>query len=81
MKIVVKFRCGEIVGEMPSGEYEVPDGADVGAALASLAARSGGFLRNYEDYLLYLVNSLPARPETPLHTGDTLRVLRKAVGG
>ena len=46
MKITVKFRCGEIVGEMPSGEYEVPDGADVGAALASLAARSGGFLRN-----------------------------------
>ena len=52
-----------------------------GANKAYAALKNGTFVENYPEHVIYLVNGKPATPQTLLHEGDSVLVLRKAHGG
>lgn len=80
MKVNIKFICREMVGEKPSGDYELPEGSSIADALERLNAQ-GTFVKDYLNFMIFMVNSKPAQSDRVLQDGDTLMVLRKIIGG
>ena len=77
MKIFLKLLCRERFGNLPDGDYEVPDGVSAAEALAFCA----GFPRECTETVMFMSNGKHIRPETALSDGDRLMVLRPLYGG
>ena len=69
-----------MVGEKPSGDYELPEGSSIADALERLNAQ-GTFVKDYLNFMIFMVNSKPAQSDRVLRDGDTLMVLRRMIGG
>jgi len=82
MKVNVRFHCQELVGNIRSGDYELPDGATI-TDLIDEAQRIANEILNEQqkDYLAFMINGQAAVWETVLKDGDMIRVLYKIVGG
>ena len=83
MTIRLKTVCPEQIGELPNGAYEVPDGCAAAEALRA-CMRSGGLEPlppEREAKLLFMCNGGHIRPDTRLHDGDRLMILRPLTGG
>ena len=77
MTITLKLLCRETVGELPDGDYEVPEGATASEALACCA----GLPRVPAGSVMFMRNGKHVQPDAPLSDGDTLLVLRPLRGG
>ena len=81
MTVTLRFISREITGEARNGAYTLPAGSDIAALMAQAAQENGGFIANYMDFLIFLVNQRPAVPQTVLAEGDQVTALRRALGG
>ena len=81
MTVRVRFVCNEVVGSARAGEYTLDEGGTVARLMEQAAAENGSFVENYMNHLNFLVNDKVAKPDTVLHDGDRLTVLRMAYGG
>ena len=77
MTISLKLLCRDMFGELPDGDYEVPDGVCAAEALACCAALP----RKQAEGVMFMCNGKHIRPETLLTDGDRLLVLRPLRGG
>ena len=77
----MKYFCSEIVGNIPNEAIDIPEGSDVRALMKIAAERYGSFAENYLDLTGYMVNMKGAGPDTILHDGDSVMVLRITYGG
>ena len=77
MTIALKLLCREMFGELPDGDYEVPEGATAAEALAFCADLS----RERAEGLMFLCNGKHVQPDALLSDGDRLMVLRPLRGG
>ena len=77
MTVNIKLLCREMFGELPDGDYEVPDGVCAAEALAFCA----GVQRENAETVMFMCNGKHIRPETVLADGDRLLVLRPLRGG
>lgn len=77
MTISLKLLCREQFGNLPDGDYEVPDGVSAAEALAFCA----GLPRERAETVMFMSNGKHIRPETALGDGDRLMVLRPLRGG
>lgn len=80
MKVTIKFICREMVGDKPGGDYELPEGCSIAEALERLNTE-GTFVKDYLNFMIFMVNSKPAQSDRVLCDGDTLMVLRRIIGG
>lgn len=82
MKIKANFYCPDIIGELRSGDYELPEGADIAALFAQAQAEAGvSYDEDVKTFLNLMVNNIKADWGTVLHDGDVLRMLFKIYGG
>jgi len=82
MKITLKPICQETLGELPEGEYEVPDGCDAQTALRCCVSQHGGEVRDdCIGHLLFMRGGRHISPDAALNDGDRLMVLRPVYGG
>ena len=81
MTVSVRFVCSEVVGNARAGAYTLDEGGTVANLMEKSAAENGGFVENYMDYLVFLINDKAAKSDAVLHDGDRLTVLRMAYGG
>ena len=83
MTIRLKTVCPERLGELPNGEYEVPEGCAALEALAACIAAAGlpPLPAAQLEELVYMRNSRHVKPDEPLSAGDRLMVLRPLTGG
>ena len=83
MKISLKTICPEILGALPNGEYEVPDGCDAKSALLSCVAQYGGTDVKHDclDHVIYMRGGQHITPDCVLSEGDRLMALRPVHGG
>ena len=77
MAVSLRLLCRETVGELPDGDYEVPDGSTAAEVLQCCAALT----RERAEGMMFMRNGKHIRPDTVLSDGDTLRVLRPLRGG
>ena len=77
MTVSLKLLCRETTGELPDGEYEVPEGTSAAEALALCS----GLTPERAAGLMFLRNGKHVRPEALLSDGDQLMVLRPLRGG
>ena len=77
MTIALKLLCREMFGELPDGDYEVPEGATAAEALAFCAGVPGETAQR----VMFMCCGKHIRPETVLADGDRLLVLRPLRGG
>ena len=85
MKVYIEFSHVElIVGDLRSGEYEVPEGATLDDLLNMAEKESGRTIavENWkEDGLFYSCNKKYADPRTVLHEGDKVKAMMKLLCG
>ena len=77
MTVSLKLLCPETVGELPDGNYTVPEGSTAAEALACCAALP----RERVEGLMFLCNGKHVQPDALLSDGDSLMVLRPLRGG
>lgn len=77
MKITLKLLCPEVTGGLSNGTYEVTDGLCAAEALACCA----DLPRERVESLMYMCGGKHIRPDTELHDGEELLVLRPLRGG
>lgn len=83
MNIRLKTVCPERLGELPDGEYDVPEGCTAleGLAACVAAAALPPLPTAQLEKLVYMRNSRHVKPSEPLSAGDRLTVLRPLTGG
>ena len=81
MKVNIRFYCPELVGNAPSGEYELPDGSDVATLVRLVEEQNGGFVEDYFSHMIFTVDHRPATESTILSEGNRVNVMRKIFGG
>ena len=77
MTVALKLLCREMFGELPDGDYEVPEGVTAAEALAFCAGVPG----EAAERVMFMCSGKHIRPETVLADGDRLLVLRPLRGG
>lgn len=82
MKVEANFYCPDIIGELRSGDYELPEGADIAALFHTAQTEAGvSYEEDIKNFLNLMVNYKKADWDTVLHDRDVLRVLFKIYGG
>lgn len=81
MKVSVRFICSEIVGNARNGEYELKEPATVGDLMKVAEEQNKTFRPDYEQHVIFMVNSRSATPQTVLAENDHVTVLRLVYGG
>ena len=85
MKVFIEFSHVEmIVGDLRSGEYEMPEGSTLNDLLDAAEAESGRkieVLNWKEDGLFYSCNKKYADTKTVLHEGDRVKAMMKLLCG
>lgn len=82
MKIVAKFSCKDLVGDIREGDYDVPDGSTVEDAINCIYAEANKEMtEGVRNSFIFLVDGVSAKWETELKDGDKLRVLYRLLGG
>ncbi len=82
MNITVKYGVSELIRGLRDGDCELPDGSTVGELIEKSASDSGTELsESVKNSIVFLVNGKPAKWETVLSEGDSVRVLYKIIGG
>lgn len=85
MKVFIEFSHVEmIVGDLRSGEYEMPEGSTLNDLLDAAEAESGRkieVLNWKEDGLFYSCNKKYADTKTVLQEGDMVKAMMKLLCG
>ncbi|MBQ8264713.1 MAG: hypothetical protein IJY96_08070 [Oscillospiraceae bacterium] len=85
MKVFIEFSHVElIVGDLRSGEYELPEGSTLDFLLDEAERESGRKITvsNWkEDGLFYSCNKKYADTKTVLHEGDRVKAMMKLLCG
>lgn len=81
MTVNVNFYTREVTPNAKNGPLEVADGATVADMMATAAEKYGGFVENYNDYVIFMVNAKAGQLNTVLCEGDKINVLRRIFGG
>ena len=82
MKISVKFSCPEVLGELKSGVYDVPDGISVRELLAACERECNYQVNeNHLKWLLVVADGRQANWHTVLSEDGKVLFLRGALGG
>ncbi len=82
MNVTVKYGVSELIKGLRDGECELPDGSTAGELMVKSASESGAELsESLKNSIVFLVNGKPAKWETVLYEGDSVRVLYKIIGG
>ncbi len=82
MQIEVKFLCKEIVGDLKSGSYTIPENATI-KDLFEICQKENQLKVNekYLNLLVFLADGKPATWSTCLNNINKVYVLRSVVGG
>ena len=81
MTVTARFMCPELVGNLKSGPYEVPEGSSPAQVLAQVRRQAGLEAAQLTESMLFLRNGRPAMADTVLQDGDQVFFLRKLYGG
>ena len=82
MNVTIKFRTGEVLRGIRSGEYEIPEGSSVGDALDAAVSENGMTLADHDrEYLFALLNNRQVQMDSSLKDGDSVWILFKILGG
>ena len=82
MKISVKFSCPEVLGELKSGVYDVPDGISVRELLAACEKECNYQVNeNHLKWLLVVADGRQVNWHTVLSEDGKVLFLRGALGG
>ena len=82
MKISVKFSCPEVLGELKSGVYDVPEGISVRELLAACETECKFQVdEKHLKWLLVVADGRQVNWQTPLSNGGKVLFLRGALGG
>ena len=82
MEVTFKFYNPEIFSDMENGPRHIQEGATIRQAMDAIREQEEGFdTENYTDFVIFLLNNAPAKPDDPLKDGDEVLVLRKSHGG
>lgn len=82
MKVKANFYCPDIIGELRSGDYEIPEGSTVQQLFNAAEAEAGvSYGEDVTGCLNLLLNNCQAQWDTVVTDGSTLRVLFKFYGG
>ena len=82
MNISIKFRTGEVLSGIRSGQYAVPEGCTIGEALDTAVVENKMVLADHDrEYLFALLNNRQAKWENTLKDGDSVWILFKILGG
>ena len=82
MNVSLKFRTGEVLRGIRSGQYDIPEGSSIGEALDTAVSENGMVLADHDrEYLFALLNNRQAEWESSLKEGDNLWILFKILGG
>jgi len=80
--VEARFLCSDIVGQLRSGDYTVPEGASISDLLEISRAECPDKVPDERvDYLIFLQNGKSAQLTAKLAPGDKIHVLRKIIGG
>jgi len=82
LKISVKFSCPEVLGELKSGVYDVPDGISVRELLAACEKECNYQVNeNHLKWLLVVADGRQVNWHTVLSEDGKVLFLRGALGG
>jgi len=82
MKISVKFSCPEVLGELKSGDYDVPEGSSVRELLAACEAKCNVQVNEkHLKWLLVVADGRQVNWHTTLSDGGKVSFLRGSLGG
>ena len=82
MKISVKFSCPEVLGDMESGDYDVPEGISVRELLAACEKKCNFQVdEKHLKWLLVVADGRQANWHTVLSEDCKVSFLRGALGG
>ena len=82
MNVSIKFRTGEVLRGIRSGQYEIPEGSTIDEALDTAVSENGMVLADYDrEYLFALLNNRQVQMDSILKDGDSVWILFKILGG
>ena len=82
MNVSLKFRTGEVLRGIRSGQYEIPEGSTIDEALDTAVSENGMVLADYDrEYLFALLNNRQVQMDSVLKDGDSVWILFKILGG
>lgn len=82
MNVSLKFRTGDVLRGIRSGQYEIPEGSSIGEALDTAVSENGMTLADHDrEYLFALLNNRQAEWKSTLNDGDNVWILFKILGG
>ena len=82
MKITVKFSCPEVLGDLKSGVYDVPEGISVRELLAACETECNFVVdEKHLKWLLVVAYGRQANWHTVLSEDGNVSFLRGALGG
>lgn len=82
MNVSIKFRTGEVLRGIRSGQYEIPEGSTIDEALDTAVSENGMVLADYDrEYLFALLNNRQVQMDSVLKDGDSVWILFKILGG
>ena len=82
MNVSIKFRTGEVLRGIRSGQYEIPEGSTIDEALDTAVSENGMVLADYDrEYLFALLNNRQVQMDSVLKDGDSVWILFKILVG
>ncbi len=82
MNVSIKFRTGEVLRGIRSGEYVLPEGCTIDQALDAAVSENGMTLADHDrEYLFALLNNRQVQMDNVLKDGDSVWILFKILGG
>ncbi len=82
MNVSIKFRTGEVLRGIRSGQYEIPEGSTIDEALDTAVSENGMTLADHDrEYLFALLNNRQVQMDSVLKDGDSVWILFKILGG
>ena len=82
MNVSIKFRTGEVLRGIRSGQYEIPEGSTIDEALDTAVSENGMTLADHDrEYLFALLNNRQVQMDSILKDGDSVWILFKILGG
>ena len=82
MNVSIKFRTGEVLRGIRSGQYEIPEGSTIDEALDTAVSENGMVLADHDrEYLFALLNNRQVQMDSVRKDGDSVWILFKILGG
>ena len=82
MNVSIKFRTGEVLRGIRSGQYEIPEDSTIDEALDTAVSENGMTLADHDrEYLFAVLNNRQVQMDSVLKDGDSVWILFKILGG